>query len=299
MKMGRIYSMTGYAQALVPGLTVTLKSVNHRFLDLRWQLPAEMEGEQANLEKRLRASLRRGHVDIRIQLDGGNGERITAAMTMNWSLVETYLEAHATLSARLDLRDPPQISELLRIPGLWIAAGNDEVTSAAAGLLPDAFASALEQLQAARLGEGEALGRDIVQRLAAVAQAVGEIANHRAALESAQLERLRARMQELLAGAAVNPERLLQEAALQAERSDISEELTRIDAHLAQCRALLASGGEVGKRLDFLAQELNREVNTMLSKTTSAAAPGLRIAELALGLKAEVEKIREQVQNLE
>ncbi|HXR97598.1 MAG TPA: YicC/YloC family endoribonuclease [Terriglobales bacterium] len=291
--------MTGYAQASLPGVTVTLKSVNHRFLDPRWQLPAELDAEQANLEKRLRASLRRGHVDVRIQLDPAGGGR-GPALTMNWSLVETYLEAHATLSARLDLRDPPEISELLRIPGIWAAPeAASGASDSVAALLPAAFATALDELQSARLAEGEALARDISQRIEAVASAAAEIARHRPALEAAQLERLRTRMQELLAGAAINPERLLQEAALQAERGDISEELTRLDAHLAQCRALLESGGEVGKRLDFLAQELNREVNTMLSKTTSAAAPGLRIAELGLALKAEVEKIREQVQNLE
>ncbi|HVA62530.1 MAG TPA: YicC/YloC family endoribonuclease [Terriglobales bacterium] len=292
--------MTGYAQARAQteevALTVTLKAVNHRFFDPRWQVPAELEGAQAELEKRLRAVVRRGHVEVRIGCERGGAR---AAAGVDAELVEAYLRAHAELSQRLDLREPPSVGELLRFPGVLVARASGPLPESAAAALDAAFAQALEQLQAMRRHEGAALAQDLLARLERLQAAGRHIAAHRQELEAALLERLRRRLAELLPTSAPAPERLLQEAALLAERGDVSEELTRLDAHLAQFRTLLAQGGEVGKRLDFLTQELHREVNTLLSKTSSAAPAGLRIAELGLELKAEIEKIREQVQNLE
>lgn len=296
---GAVFSMTGYAQARETSgnltLTVTLKAVNHRFLDLRWQAPAELEAMVSALEKRLRVAIRRGHVDVRLNYDRPFG---AAAAVLDEQVLEGYLSAHAELSERLNLREPPAISELLRLPGVMAPA----LPAPAADLqapLEKAFAAALEQLNRMRLAEGAALTTDLLARIGRIEAARDAVAAHRRQLESGYLDRLRNRLEELLAGAAPPQERLLQEAALLAERGDVSEELTRIQAHAAQFRALLAGGGEVGKKLDFLAQELNREINTLLSKTADAAPPALRISELGLELKAELEKIREQIQNLE
>ncbi|HUX68186.1 MAG TPA: YicC/YloC family endoribonuclease [Terriglobales bacterium] len=294
--------MTGYAQARVEAeaeaeaVTVTLKAVNHRFFDARWQVPGELEGAQAELEKRLRAEVRRGHVEVRI---GWERVGARAAAGLDGELVEAYLRAHAELSQRLDLREPPSVGELLRFPGVLAGRSAEAAPAAATAALASAFGQALAQLQAMRRHEGAALAEDLQRRLERIATAGRHLAAHRQELEAALLERLRRRLAELLPTTAPSPERLLQEAALLAERGDVSEELTRLEAHVAQFRTLLAQGGEVGKRLDFLTQELHREVNTLLSKTSSAAPAGLRIAELGLELKAEIEKIREQVQNLE
>ena len=293
--------MTGYAQARSESagaaVIVTLKSVNHRFLDLRWNLPPEWEPLAPELEARLRACVRRGHISIRIQ--GETAPAAAALPVLNPESVRSYLRAHAELSRQLGSTEAPRVRDLLHAPGVFTLA----LPGAAEAVSPDqvraAFDDALQQLNRMRRTEGEATVSDLLARCDALDRARAEIDRHRSTLTDALLARLRRRLEELLAGAIPAPERLLQEAATIAERADVSEELTRLAAHLAQFRALLAAGGEVGKKLDFLSQELNREVNTLLSKTSAGIAPALRISETALELKSEIEKIREQVQNLE
>lgn len=291
-----VLSMTGYAQARELTVTVTVKTVNHRFLDPRWQLPEEWEGIIAALEPRLRAAVRRGHVDIRILPIAG--ERAPASATLDWDAAQAYVDAHRQIAERFHLPGAPAVSEVLR------AASAGQPARPAAGAVPEAaiasaFDVALTALTRMRREEGERLAKDVLSRCATIEKACAAISRERGALEAALLERLRRRLQDLLGEHAPAPERLLQEAALLAERSDVSEELTRLSAHVAQVRDLLAAGGEVGKRLDFLAQELNREANTLLSKTGAGGEVALRITTQGLVLKAEIEKLREQVQNLE
>jgi uncharacterized protein (TIGR00255 family) len=301
-----LHSMTGFAEARASHagveLRVTLKSVNHRFLDLRWQAPPELEAALPELERRLRRRLLRGHVDIRLAL-GGAGS--ATAVRLNLDMVEAYLQAYAALSARLTeaAREPGPpaplaAADLLRLPGVLTSA--PEVAPPPAEFVAATFDTALSALVRMRAAEGEALVHDLTQCLDRIDAGRDAVAALRPDLEAAQLDRLRRRMQELLAGAAgLDPVRLAQEAALLAERSDVSEELARIAAHTAQARALLRAGGEAGKRLDFLAQELNREVNTLLSKTAAASAAALATTDGGLRLKADLEKFREQLQNLE
>lgn len=296
-----LLSMTGYArvrrEAAAGAVTVTLRAVNHRFLDLRWQLPAEWDELQPEMEKRLRACLQRGHVDVRLVWERAGVA--AAAARLDEAVLDAYLAAHQELSRRLGIAAPASPAEILRFPGVFAPAGAD--TGAGDELVMPALTAALDQLQAMRAAEGAALARDLHLRLDALAAAAAAIAAERPALEAGLRAKLERRLQEWLgsAAAAPAPERLVQEAALLAERSDISEELTRLDAHLAQARALLAAGGAAGKKLDFLAQELGREVNTLCSKTTAASPAALRITDLGLTLKAEMEKFREQIQNLE
>lgn len=299
--MAELYSMTGFAQAQRTqqgcAVTMALRTVNHRFLDLRWQLPPELEPALADLEKQVRAALVRGHVDIRGRCDApaaGAGPRLDTAA------VETYLAAWNELQQRLGRSEPPAIAEVLRAPGV-LAAGS--ATPVAPEIWPAlaraTLEAALADLRRMRAAEGAALAADLTARLDAMDAARAALADLRLELEAGLRERLELRMRDILGAALPSPDRLLQEAALQADRSDISEELTRLGAHIAQARALLASGGEAGKKLDFLSQELNREVNTLLSKTTSASPAGLQVSEIGIGLKADLEKFREQVQNLE
>lgn len=296
-----LYSMTGFAQAqqTLQGCTVTmaLRAVNHRFLDLRWQLSPEIEPAVADLEKQVRAALVRGHVEIRGRCDA---PATGAAARLDPAAVETYLAAWSELQQRFGREEPPAIAEVLRAPGV-LAAGS--VTTVApeiwSGLARAALAAALADLRRMRAVEGAALAADLAARLDALETARAALADLRLEVEAGLRERLELRLRDILGAAAPSPDRLLQEAALQADRSDISEELTRLGAHIAQARALLASGGEAGKKLDFLAQELNREVNTLLAKTTSASPAGLQVSAIGIGLKADLEKFREQVQNLE
>ncbi|HVB39578.1 MAG TPA: YicC/YloC family endoribonuclease [Terriglobales bacterium] len=303
-----VYSMTGYAQArhAAAGMTVTvtLKAVNHRHLDARWQVPEEWEAVTAALEPRLRRAVRRGHIDIRIAGEralAGDAAGAVHVDLVDWEQADAYVRTHREVAQRFGLPDLPAVSEIMRF-----ASATTAVNAARRGLgeapleaITAAWDEALEALNRMRVSEGERLVEDVLTRCQRVDQARTAIAGERTTLQAALFERLRIRMRELLGDHAGAPERLLQEAALLAERSDISEELTRLEAHIAQVRALLAAGGEVGKRLDFLAQELNREANTLLSKTGAGGEAALRITSQGLELKAEIEKMREQVQNLE
>jgi uncharacterized protein (TIGR00255 family) len=294
-----VLSMTGYAQVQRPAaggtVTVTLKAVNHRFLDLRWQVPEEWEGLTAALEPRLRQRLRRGHVDIRLS---GERDPSTAALApLDWEAAAGYVAAYREVAERFGLPNTPSAADVLRLASQPAARnGWAEVPEAA---ITAAFEAALEALIQMRRDEGRRLADDVLSRCRHIEQAAAAIVGERAQLEAALLERLRRRLLDLLGEHAPSPERLLQEAALVAERSDISEELTRLNAHVAQVRAILTAGAEVGKRLDFLTPELNREANTLLSKTSAGGEAGLRITNHGLELKAEIEKMREQVQNLE
>jgi uncharacterized protein (TIGR00255 family) len=156
----------------------------------------------------------------------------------------------------------------------------------------------LRRLNEMRAEEGRGMERELRDRLSRLEVGAGEVERLRGGMLQAHLERLRARIQELV-GTQAEPERILQEAALLAERSDIQEEVVRLNTHIQHFRGLLETGGEVGKRLDFLLQEMNREANTLLSKTTGVAGEALRITQLGLAMKAEIEKSREQVQNIE
>lgn len=300
-----VRSMTGFAQTrrqeAAAAVTVTIKAVNHRYLDLHPHYPSALDAWASTIEKAVRARLRRGHVDVTFAIETAT----VAAPRLNRALIDAYVEAFNTLSRELANPDAqPEVNEILRLPGvLSVEAGSAEVPppdeeSPWRELLLGTLADCLEQLDRMRQQEGAALADDLRQRLRTLEAATAEIEQQRETLESHIFARLQRRMQSLL-GDSVSGERLLQEAALIAERSDVTEELTRLRTHLQQFHAMLDDGVEVGRKLDFLLQELNREVNTMLSKTAGVAGEGLRISELGVEMKAEIEKLREQVQNIE
>lgn len=293
-----VCSMTGFGRAARQeasgAVSASLRSVNHRQLDLHWQTPAELDAALAGWESRLRAHLHRGRIDIRL----GWEPVATGTAALDWGAVDAYLAAHAALSQRLGrATDAPTPAELLRTPGVWrtAGAGAEPPLEALTAVLEEALA----QLATMRQAEGARLAAALEALLAELGGHCAAIAADAVEMETALRERLRTRLAALLTPAQADDHRLLQEAAFAAERSDTSEELTRLEAHIAHFRALLAAGGEVGKRLDFLAQEMHREANTLLSKTTAGVPAALRITEHGLALKAAIEKIREQVQNVE
>ncbi len=299
-----IRSMTGYGAGTraAGGITVRmrLRSVNHRFLDLQLRLPPELEGAQAALERQLRGALRRGHVQLVAVVEREAG----AAAQANTAMAKAYLAAWRHLAQELSLPAAPPEGlawELLRLPGILAPAQEPEDAAALGELAQAVLVDCLAEHGRSREQEGAAMAADMRGRLQNVARSAAAIREMRASVEAAYLARLRERLQELLAGtgAVIPPERLAQEAALLAERGDISEELVRLEAHLAAFAAALDGGGEVGKKLDFLLQELNREANTLVSKTSGLAAAGLRVTGEGLAMKGEIEKIREQVQNIE
>ncbi|MFZ0285298.1 MAG: YicC/YloC family endoribonuclease, partial [Terriglobales bacterium] len=293
-----IRSMTGFAQVRGQingqlGFTLSLKSVNHRFLDLHFRMPSDSDGLEMRLRRRLKERLARGHIELTLNLERSASE----SFSLNRELVAGYVQAFRAAAAEFGLAADPDLNVVLRIPG----ALESTVLPADGELEPMVLAKmedALALLNQMREEEGRGTERELRQRMAGVQRAREEVEKHRQAMLRTYADKLRSRMQDLI-GSQVEPERILQEAALLVDRSDIQEELVRLNAHVKHFLALLDEGGEVGKKLDFLLQEMNREANTLLSKTSGLAGEALKITESGLSMKSDIEKAREQVQNLE
>lgn len=288
--------MTGYAQvkSLVgdgSSFVLSLKSVNHRFLDLQLRLPPEMDELEVKLRRMIKERLARGHVEITVNLERRAGE----GFELNHDLVSGYVTAFRKAAKEFVTPGEPDLNVILRIPGALISAASENGNFEAAVLA--SLDQAIARLNLMREEDGRGAESELRRRLQALEQATEEVSRLRAGVSRAYRDKVYARMQELLEQ--TDEDRILQEAAILAERSDVQEELVRVQTHIQHFRSLLDQGGEVGKKLDFLLQELNREANTLLSKTSGIAGEGLRITELGLLMKAEIEKCREQVQNLE
>jgi len=293
-----IRSMTGFAQVKghVNGrlsFTLSLKSVNHRFLDLHFRMPPDSDDLEMKLRRRLKENLARGHVELTLNLEQGGSDNLT----LNRELVGGYVQAFRTAAATFGLAAEPDLNVILRLPGALDSAALPADAELETVVLSK-MEEALSQLNAMREHEGHGTSQELRQRMTHVQKARKEVEKHRQATLRTYTEKLTLRIQELV-GSQVEPERILQEAALLVDRSDIQEELVRLDSHVKHFLGLLDQGGEVGKKLDFLLQEMNREANTLLSKTSGLAGEALKITEFGLSIKADIEKAREQVQNLE
>ncbi len=297
-----IRSMTGYARVAgrVEGgraFTLSLKSVNHRFLDLQFRLPSESDALEMKLRRVLKDKMTRGHVDVTVSLDraGENGGAVE--LMVNKEIVGGYVQAFRSAAKEFGVSGEPDMNAILRVPGAMEAVApkiGDALDDAVMACLPEA----LERLNTMREEEGSATARELRDRMERLRKAAGEVGKYRASVQKAYVDRLQARMTELV-GAQADPARVLQEVALLADRSDIQEELVRLQNHVDHFLGLLDAGGEAGKQLDFLLQEMNREANTMLSKTSGLAGEAMKITEIGLVVKSEIEKSKEQVQNLE
>ena len=297
-----IRSMTGYARVAgkVEGgraFTLSLKSVNHRFLDLQFRLPSESDGLEMKLRRVLKEKMTRGHVDVTVSLDRVGEESAAVELVVNKEIVGGYVQAFRAAAKEFGVSGEPDMNAILRVPGAMEAVA-PKVGDALDGAVLDCLPEALERLNAMREEEGSATARELRDRMERLRKAVLEVGKYRAVVQKAYVERLQARMTELI-GAQTDPARVLQEVALLADRSDIQEELVRLENHVDHFLGLLEEGGEAGKQLDFLLQEMNREANTMLSKTSGLAGEAMKITEIGLVVKSEIEKSKEQVQNLE
>jgi uncharacterized protein (TIGR00255 family) len=291
-------SMTGFAQVKgqINGklnFTLSLKSVNHRFLDLHFRTPSESDGLEMKLRRLLKEKLARGHVELTLSLDRGSSE----GFALNRELVGGYIKAFRAAAAEFGLAAEPDLNVILRMPGAMDASTGAVEGELEAAVLP-LIEEALARLNQMREEEGRGIERELRERMQHIQKASSGVERHRNAILQSYVEKLRTRMQELI-GAQVEPERILQEAALLVDRSDIQEELVRLQTHIQHFLGLLDEKGEVGKKLDFLLQEMNREANTLLSKTSGLAGDALKITEMGLVMKSEIEKSREQVQNVE
>ncbi len=291
--------MTGYAAVRrnLEGaeLTISVRSMNHRGLDPHLHLPPELERFEPALRALIRRYVVRGHLQIHVRLV--NWRRHTPVV-LNLTLLDAYLTAFRRAAAVHGLQGEPDLNAALRLPGMFEMIEEEPPVEMEACLV-EALEAALTALNEQREREGEEIAAELRARNAAVAEYAARMEQLRKELLPAWQARLRRRLDELLDGAPLDEQRLVQEAAFLAERSDISEEISRLKIHAQQVEELLTDGGEIGKKLDFLLQEMQRETNTILAKTAGAGEAGLAVTDLALAAKAEIEKLREQALNLE
>jgi len=300
-----IISMTGFAQARAErdgsSVRINLRSVNHRFLDLHLRMPDGFEVFESRIRQAIRNRLRRGHVDVNIYYEAGG----TGAIEVNHDLVESYMKAVERLRQEFGVKTEPDLVALFRLPGVIAVPGaagdlrSEEEQERLGEQVEACLEQALNKLDGMRRSEGQALTMEMQGILGQIATRTVEIETLAERVRPAIARRLAERLEELLKGVQLDPIRLAQEAAMIAERSDVSEELARLRSHVEQFGKLLAGAGEAGKKLDFLLQEMQREANTLLSKTPGVESEGLAITGLALEVKSDIEKLREQAQNVE
>ena len=291
-----VLSMTGYgrAQQVLGGreITVELRSVNARYFEYSSRLPRTCAFLEDPLKRLTAEKVHRGKVELALTIQ--NVTATDAVVQADYALAESYRRALAALAQRLDVKDDVTVMALARFP--------DVLTQTAAPADPDALwadvsavaGQALEAFVGMRAAEGAKLKADVESRLAVVEDLVGQIEQGSAGRVQAYTERLYARLQELLADRSIDEARILTEAALFADKTAIDEETVRLHSHVAQFREILQLEEPIGRKLDFLTQVLNREANTIGSKCQDAA-----LTRLVVTLKSEIEKIREQIQNIE
>jgi len=289
--------MTGFGRGNAAGdnysAAVEIKTVNNRFLDVHLRMGQELSSLEVMIKRRIAAKLSRGRVDVNIMFER-SGE---STYELDRTVIARYLSALRTIQKEFDLQGEPDITSLVRLPGAMQPMREELDENMIAGITL-ALDNALEDLAQMRANEAQALSAEMRMRIAKIEAEVPIIESAAGTLVDAYRARLQKRIGELLARsgqpAEIDPGRLAQEVAFLADKSDISEEIVRLRSHLDQFRETLDHPTEIGKRLDFLLQELNREANTVLSKSTD-----INIKDAGLVIKAEIEKLREQVQNVE
>lgn len=293
--------MTGYGAARAEDgalvLSISLKGTNHRYLDLQMRLAASIDFIEPEIRRLLKAHVQRGHVEISVAVENLDG----AAIEIDRKLLEAYLKTCQAIRQDFGLSTEPDLVALLRIPGVVTSASgfSPSAQKQVMALTAAALTEAAAGFNAMREREGEMLVKDLSARLGHLEELGEKVSQDSASIAGAFRKRLEKRVREMTKGTGMEPARLTQEITALVMRSDITEELTRFKSHVDQAKGLAREGNEVGKRMDFLLQEMNREANTMLSKTTDVPGVGAAIQSAAIEMKVEIEKLREQVQNIE
>ena len=290
-------SMTGYGRAFVEiegrQMTVEVKSVNHRFLDLSFRMPRNLMFLEDAARKAIGARLARGHVDVFVTYRNLRTDART--VQVDEALFAAYVGALSKLRGALgpDLRDDRTLMGIAHMPDVMTVTEAEEDQDAVRALLEAALGQALDQLCAMRAREGEAIKADLSGRVDALEGMTAAVEERYPQTVQAYTQRLRAAMEELV-GSGADETRLMMEVAVMADRSAIAEETVRLRSHIRQLRTVFEAREPIGRRVDFIVQELNREVNTISSKSQD-----IPITQLTVDMKAEIEKLREQVQNIE
>lgn len=290
-------SMTGYGRSVDTetgrNITIEIKTVNNRFLDVNLRMPSELSRFENDLKKIVSGRLNRGRVDISIQYDKAE----STELEVDRSVVSALLNAMREMKTEYDLAGEPDINVIARLPNVFVSK-RAELDDSFYRSVASVLSSALDELESMRDKEGSLLETELLARLGDIDSRIPTIRDAAESVVDEYRTKLYKRIEDILAKTSsqieVDQGRLAQEIAYIAERADISEELARLAAHIEHFKSIMNESNDVGKRLDFLTQELNREANTIASKTNS-----IDIKEHALAIKNEIEKIREQVQNVE
>lgn len=291
-----IKSMTGYGRAVRTfdgwEYTVELRSVNNRYLDCTVKLPRMFGYAEERVKQLVKETISRGKVDVFISAVNTTGEDMK--ISLNRPVLEGYLQAMRTIAADYQIRDDISVTALSRLPDVFLVEKQEEDQARRTEEIAQTVSAAMEQYEKMRIAEGQALERDLRSRGETILTLVAQVEARSPVTAAEYRARLETKMKEVLAGTSVDEGRILMEAALFADKIAVDEETVRLRSHLNQMNAMLTAGGAIGRKLDFLLQEMNREANTIGSKGND-----LEQARTVVDIKAELEKIREQTQNIE
>lgn len=292
----KLKSMTGFGRAEVSNdqyrLSVEVKSVNSRFLDLSIKMPKKFNALEANIRNTVKEYISRGKVDLFITYESFSEKG--KALRLDLPLAKEYLESMRTLVNALGVEDNVKVTNLASLPDVLVLSEESEDDDALWESLKPSLIGALERFAETRVMEGENLQKDLLGKLSEMEAIVNRIDARSPEITAAYEARLRAKVSELLEGTGIDEARIVQEVTIYSDKICTDEERVRLHSHIKNMRTKLQNGGLVGRELDFVAQEMNREANTTLSK-----ANDLIVSEDAIELKTLIEKIREQIQNLE
>ena len=295
-----IRSMTGYARvrrSISEGeLTLSIKTVNHRALDLHFHMSSFFDPIEGAMRTLAKAQINRGHVDIRCSLAR---EAAKQTINVNAPLLAAYRDLFHNLENHFGEMGKPNLNEALRLPGMLIESREDEISESLNEAILGGLEEALTELNVQREREGASLVKQMLAYNENIREQAAKVRGLRTQILPILRQRIEAKINDLLSGQQVDPARIAQESAFLADRGDVEEEVTRLLTHCTHLETLLTKGGEAGKKIDFLLQEMNRETNTILSKSNNAGDFGLQITEIGLAIKTEIERIREQSLNLE
>lgn len=291
-----IKSMTGFGRCEVSEgdrkITVEMKSVNHRYLDVSMKMPKKLNFFESAIRTVLKEYIQRGKVDVYITYEDFSENK--AALTYNSKIAAQYMEYFHQMEEQFGLKNDVQVSVLSRCPEVLVMEEQQEDEEEIWHLLEQAVRGACEKFVEARIREGEALKTDLILKLDEMLKVVAFIEERSPQILAEYRQKLEAKVRELFADAQIDESRLATEVTIFADKICVDEEIVRLKSHVEATKAALESGGSIGRKLDFIAQEMNREANTTLSK-----ANDLEISSRAIDLKTEIEKVREQIQNIE
>lgn len=298
-----VRSMTGYARVRTEtddlSMTITLKSVNHRFMDMQIRMPPELDSLEPKIRRVAKEHVRRGQLQLGIILDWNAPVQETR---VNRALVEGYVAAFREIAEQQKITAEPDLNALLRVPGAVTLVSGDldeERRALLETTLNKTLVDGLKALNETRGVEGAGIVDDLNKRVKNIGDSVEELLTVREDTIKHFQNRLEEKLTELLDRVEIEPQRILQEAAILTDRADINEEIQRLRSHMERFAELINGDGEIGKQIDFIAQELNRETNTILSKSSALGQAGIAVSEIGVRLKGEIDKIREQALNLE